>query len=299
MSGYQFSVSSGRRIGISSWGEPSSRRIVVFCHPTPGAGPFDPDPPATNQSQLRFISVDRPGYGGSDPLAAEEQPTVERFADDIAEYLRGTIYSIEDPMAGDFPPISILGWGFGGTVALSFAARHPDMALRVDAIATVKPSRSKRGERYSPVSELRKRGIEGHPGSLQQTLDEEPKPDFESLGLPDDDPALGWWGFQNRLSNVLENSYERGAAGVASDRFAALNLDWTHELENIECSCVLSYGDSDTVAGYRDAKWFERHVPTAQLEVIQQGTHSVIAPAWGLLTSDIRETFEAHATNTV
>jgi pimeloyl-ACP methyl ester carboxylesterase len=297
MSGYPFSLSSGRPVGVSSWGDPTSRRIVVFCHPTPGAGPFDPDPVATGRSGLRFISIDRPGYGGSDPLPVDEIPSVERFADDIAEYLRSTIYSSKDPAGNEFPRVSALGWSFGGAVALSFAARHPDLVRRVDAISTLTPSKSKRGVRYSPVFELRKRGIDRLPAGLARTLSEGTVPDFESLGISHNDPVFEKLGLSNRLTHMLSASYEQGATGIASDRIAILRTSWTDQLKNIACDCVLSYGIEDPIAGSADAAWYHRNIPASRIEQIEFGTHAAIALAWATLTEEIAAGFGARENN--
>lgn len=218
---------------------------------------------------------------------------MERFADDIAEYLRATIYSPKDPRSNPYPRVSVLGWSFGGSVALSLAARHPDLVQRVDAISTLKPSHSKRGERYSPVIELRKRGVDRHPDSLAETMAEEPAPDFESLGIDPDDSVFERLGLANRLTRMLDTGYEQEAAGIASDRFAILDTDWTDHLSNIACDCVLSYGTEDPVAGDADAAWYQRHIPTSRIQWIEHGTHTAIALAWSALLAEIVANFSA------
>ncbi|WKK72245.1 hypothetical protein Q0F99_04400 [Rathayibacter oskolensis] len=47
MANHRFELRSGRGIGVSAAGDPIADRLVVFCHPTPGAGGFDPDPLVT------------------------------------------------------------------------------------------------------------------------------------------------------------------------------------------------------------------------------------------------------------
>jgi pimeloyl-ACP methyl ester carboxylesterase len=290
MTGFQYTLASGRRIGVSSWGEPGSARLVVFCHPTPGAGQFDPDPLATARSGLGFLSVDRPGYGGSDPLGDRETPTVQRFADDIAEYLRGSIYSHDNPAGNWFPRVAAVGWGFGGTVALSFAARHADIVRRVDAIATLRPHRSARGERYSAVTELRKHGVERSVDSLTDTLADDPPPDLRSLGIGRADPELGTWGLENRIETMIEASTAQGAVGSASDRMAVRDASWADELRGVRCPCVLSYGESDPVAGVKDARWYSRRLASATV-VRLPGGHAALAPSWPELLTGIAASF--------
>ena len=53
----------GRHVGVTGLGDPEADRLVLMCHPSPGAGGFDPDPPATSTAGVRIITLDRPGYG--------------------------------------------------------------------------------------------------------------------------------------------------------------------------------------------------------------------------------------------
>jgi pimeloyl-ACP methyl ester carboxylesterase len=109
--------------------EAAEERIVVFCHSAPGAGIFDPDPVETRSRNVRLLSVDRPGYGGSQPLRAGEWATVASAADDLATVL--------DSLCVD--RVGVVGWSAGGRVALALAARRPDLVDRVAVLATPAP----------------------------------------------------------------------------------------------------------------------------------------------------------------
>jgi hypothetical protein len=78
---------SRRRLAVRRLAEGRSGRTVVFCHPAPGAGTFDPDPAQTALRNVTLLGVDRPGYGESDPLAPDEWATVDRAARDLADVL--------------------------------------------------------------------------------------------------------------------------------------------------------------------------------------------------------------------
>src|SRR5919106_868863 len=79
----RFVLESGRRVAVhrtttgAAWiparggrSHGAEERVVVLCHSAPGAGIFDPDPVQTRARNVRLLSVDRPGYGGSHPVAA-------------------------------------------------------------------------------------------------------------------------------------------------------------------------------------------------------------------------------------
>ena len=110
----------------SQWRE---ERVVVLCHSAPGAGSFDPDPAVTRARNVRLISVDRPGYGGSSPVAAGAWATVASAADDLASVLDGL----------HVERVGVAGWSAGGRVALALAARRPDLVDRVAVLGTPAP----------------------------------------------------------------------------------------------------------------------------------------------------------------
>src|SRR5215218_1840783 len=130
----RFVLDSGRRIAVhltstrALW-PAAEERLVVFCHSAPGAGSFDPDPAQTKASKATLLSVDRPGYGRSDPLPAGRWSTVACAADDIAAVLDNI--GVEQ--------VGVVGWSAGGRVALALAARHPHLVERVAVVATPAP----------------------------------------------------------------------------------------------------------------------------------------------------------------
>src|SRR3954465_8036792 len=76
----------GRGLGLTAFGDPAVERVVVLCHPAPGAGGFDPDPAVTSAWGVHVVSVDRPGYGSSTALPDYQRPSVNAWADDLSEY---------------------------------------------------------------------------------------------------------------------------------------------------------------------------------------------------------------------
>ena len=108
-------VRDGRRVAVRVLADGGADRTVVFCHPAPGAGTLDPDPEATHARGIRLIAVDRPGYGGSDPVDGDKWATVDP---------RPTTSQTCSPDRRD-GPVGAAGWSAGGRVALALAARRP------------------------------------------------------------------------------------------------------------------------------------------------------------------------------
>src|SRR5919197_6773466 len=105
----RFVLECGRRVAVhrtttrGAW-FPGEERVVVLCHSAPGAGIFDPDPSETRARNVRLISVDRPGYGGSSPVARGKWATVASAADDLATVL--------DSLCVE--KVGVVGWSAGG-----------------------------------------------------------------------------------------------------------------------------------------------------------------------------------------
>ena len=110
----RFVLQSGRRVAVHVTRTPVTlpcaeaapdreERIVVFCHSAPGAGLFDPQPEESRATNVRLLSVDRPGYGRSDPVFPGQWATVGSAADDIA--------AVVDTL--DVEHVGVVGWSAG------------------------------------------------------------------------------------------------------------------------------------------------------------------------------------------
>ena len=84
----------GRRLAYAEWGDPDGRPILFF-HGTPsGRLLHNPDPLAFEGLRTRWITVDRPGYGRSDPLARRDLLGWARDVEALADLLGLTEFSL-------------------------------------------------------------------------------------------------------------------------------------------------------------------------------------------------------------
>ncbi|WP_378148134.1 alpha/beta fold hydrolase [Cnuibacter sp. UC19_7] len=265
MANHLFTLASGRSLGVSAAGDPASGRLVVVCHPTPGAGGFDPDPIATQRSNTHIISLDRPGYGASDPLRPSDPTRIEARADDIAEFLSRSEQVARSSGGSRYGRVGVVGWGTGGMVALSLAARRPELVDRVAAVSVPTPTT----QTFDPVLQ----------GLVPYSL--------ASLDITDDDPALRKPGLRNRLDRMLEEAGLQGSVGGETDRLALRDHRWTHQLGSIEASTLLVYGegagDRDELTTVDDGAWLRRRMPRGLARVVRvRGAGAlVIASVWG------------------
>lgn len=119
-----FTLSSGRTVGVTTFGNSEAEHVVVLANPD-GTEAFDPRPAVTASRLVHVVTVDPPGTGQSDPVPGDFSAT--DAASDIAEVLAA--HGIER--------VGAAGWASGGWVALALAAAHPELVSRVAVVSTV------------------------------------------------------------------------------------------------------------------------------------------------------------------
>jgi pimeloyl-ACP methyl ester carboxylesterase len=284
----RFVLDSGRRVAVHLtrpvWpaGESAAgaERVVVLCHSAPGAGIFDPDPDATRASDVILLSVDRPGYGRSDPVAPGRWATVDSAADDIASVLESM--QVERAAA--------VGWSAGGRVALALAARHPELVDRVVVAATPAPDEEvpwvdpeQRAE-LERLARLRPEAAHAElTGRLRSLVPTDPF-SGEALWLlaavTSDEPALRADGVRRRLGEMLRAAFAQGACGLAADIAGYCTQPWGFAPEEVHARTLLLYGSHDPLAGPRHGRWWQERLPDARLEIIPDAGHLVVLPSW-------------------
>jgi len=294
MSDTWYELRSGRKIGVSGFGDPKSTRLVLLCLPPAASGAFNPDPVVTDRYDVHVIVVDRPGYGGSEPLGDDDTPSVERAADDIAEYLSGVhlVSAASQPSA--VGAVGVVGWGGGGATALALASANPLLVDRLVLVGAPKPSRSRRGEPAPSSAEFARPRFISSVSVAAASLPIEDMSDLALLGAREDDPALAEFGVRNRVARLVDRDSSSRSLGVAWDRLAARDTRWTGGLNNVRADALLVYGDSDPITSAADGNWYRRNVPRARLEVAHSFGRLAIVSAWervlqylGALRSDL------------
>lgn len=294
MAQLQFTLSSGRRIGVTGHGNPVGSHVVVFCHPAPGSGVFEPDPVASADHDVRIIAIDRPGYGSSDPLPDGTWPTVAGMAEDISEYLR-SVDNIANGLGNrTVKSFDVIGWSAGGRVALALAARHPDLVDRVVVIGTPAPDddvpwipeqfaeQSRQLAKLSAQDALEQLGdaLRRRHGGRLPGSDGGPVP-LDELGVSDvDAPVLRRPGARDRLETMVQDAYRQGTVGVATDILSYTARPWGFDLSRVQAKTLLIYGQADPVAGTAHAEWYAAHLPDAAVLPVPHAGHLVVIGEW-------------------
>ncbi len=275
-----FELQDGRRVAVHQLADGRGESTVVLCHAAPGAGNFDPDPAATERHGVRLVGVDRPGYGGSEPIPSGAWASVSSAADDVAQVVEGL----------ELGRVAVAGWSAGGRVALALAARRPDLVDRVAVIATPAPN-----EHVPWIPPQLLAGLEAlrglPPDEVHAALEEQlagmvpgdpAAPEaLGQLGATDaDEAALARPGARDRLSSMLAEAFAQGAAGMAADIAGYCLAPWGFEPDQVTARTLLVYGAADPLAGPPHGAWYQQHLPDARLETAAGAGHLLIIQRW-------------------
>jgi pimeloyl-ACP methyl ester carboxylesterase len=279
---HQIPRPDGRRVAVHDLtpGAPAGAPVLLLCHAAPGSGVFDPDPEATGARGIRLVSLDRPGYGGSDPVDDGAFATVDGAAEDAAAVLE----TVLEPGA----TAAVVGWSAGGRVALALAARRPDLVSRVAVIGTPAP------DEYVPwIPEENRAGVEalrGAPatvahealaaafGPMLAALKGDAR--FALVGIDEaDGPVLAEPGVADRLRAMLDEAFALGGAGLVADLAGYTLRPWGFDPADVKARVLLGYGSADAI-GRAHGLWWQQALPDARLTVVPEAGHLVVVPFW-------------------
>ena len=275
------SLPDARRIAVDSIG-PDTGPAVLLMHAAPGSRRFDPAPAATAVAGVRLLSIDRPGYGGSDPLPAGVAPTIARFADDAAAVLDHL--GITD--------VAVVGWSAGGRVAAALAARRPELMRALVLAATPAPDEDVPWipEDQRPFIEFMKADPVGCLPALVEQLAEMAKAPGTVLVTGGDadaamlaaDPAIG-----QAVDAMVAEGFRQGPIGLALDLVSYTATPWGFDPAAVGTPTVCVYGVEDPIVTPAHGAWWASRIPGAEVWEVPATGHLVLGPVWEGLLGDV------------
>jgi len=229
---------------------------IVLVHGLPGSA-YDWAPLSTALASRghRVIAYDRVGYGYSDPRLNDAY-TPEGNADDLLGLLE----------TEDLLDATVVGWSYGGPVAIIAARKAPSRIGRLVLIGSGGPSDDPE-EPPAGMALLSSRPVRwylaavppmGH--GLQRALSELA---YSGASQPD------WW-LPNLAANFAMPNM-RATYYAEGGRFMESKLG----IEELEQNILLIHGDDDNLAPLAIGRWLAGHAKHSKLEVIKDGSHMI------------------------
>ena len=252
-------------------GGAGDEQAVVLVHGMGGRWQHWLETIPTLAAHGRVVAMDLPGFGCSERPAAG--PSLDGFADAAAELARSL--GIER--------VILVGHSMGGPIALRFAARHPDLAEAIVAVAgavyqfsdllglrdILRYARERPRQTAAIAAEIATAGLPA-PAALRRLVVRTPvlrrlflSPYVrDPLALPDDAVAL-----------VVDGA---GAPGVFPTARAIGRSDPRQGIEAVRCPVLSLAADRDRIAPLPDTEAFARDLPRARTVVFEGSGHMVM-----------------------
>jgi pimeloyl-ACP methyl ester carboxylesterase len=240
--------------------DPATRDLPVFWHHgTPNIGaPPEPLFPTAARLGLRWVSYDRPGYGGSTP---NPDRTIGSAAYDTA--------TVAAALGVD--RFAVVGHSGGGPHALACAALLPQEVLAVVSMAGLAPFTAEGLDWYTgmiPSGEASLRAAAQ--GRAEKERYETSGVDYDPEFTPADLAALGHdWSW---LGSVVGPAVAAGPGGLVDDDLAYVS-PWGFDPSTIAVPVLIVHGGHDGIVPCSHGQWLAAHCPSAELRVFPEDGH--------------------------
>jgi pimeloyl-ACP methyl ester carboxylesterase len=284
----RFLLPDGRCLAYDDVGD-AAGRVVVYLHGIPDSRWCrHPDDGIAERLGIRLLSVDRPGWGDSDP---DPDGTFLSFAADLA--------TLADEVG--VAEYGTLGWSGAGLHALACAVHDPDRVIGVGVASAL-----------APIEAVGDAG-------LTDGLDEQTKLFVETAGtMPAADLAVlaeqvlaGNWtddpdgirdmllsgadpsarrdltttpGLVDRLVAGVQLALRQGTAAARHD-YELLASPTGFSASDVNVPVHLWYGGHDTGAPPAMGRWYADHLPDATLTVDDNASHFLVFTRWAEVLS--------------
>jgi pimeloyl-ACP methyl ester carboxylesterase len=261
-------LSDGRTLHIydASTDGADARLTVIWHHGTPNTGaPPGPLFPAAARYGIRWVSYDRPGYGGSTPHPGRDIAAAAADVSTIADAL-------------DIEQFAVMGHSGGGTFALASGALMPERVLAVVCASGMAPFDAEgldwfAGMAAAGAAELRaaakgRAALEDYLASTEF--------DPEQFTPADHAALAGAWSW---LAGVAGQALEGGPGGMIDDELSYV-APWGLDPGQVRSPVLFLHGGQDRMVPSSHAQWLARHTRSAELWLRPDDGHvSVLSSA--------------------
>jgi pimeloyl-ACP methyl ester carboxylesterase len=259
-------LAGGRTLHFYDTGPDDAGRLAVFWHHgTPNTGaPPEPLFAAAAEDGLRWVSYDRPAYGGSTPEPGRD---IGSAAADVA--------AIADALG--LHRFAVMGHSGGGSHALACGALLPGRVTAVVCAAGLAPFGAAGldwfGGMYPAGAAGLRAAAAGRAAMTEFAADEQFDPE---MFTPADQAALG--GEWSWLGRVAGQAIEAGPDGQVDDELANV-APWGFEPARVTPPALFLHGGQDRIVPSSHGQWLARQCPSAELRLFPAEGHVSVLSA--------------------
>ncbi|MEV4574500.1 alpha/beta hydrolase [Nonomuraea jabiensis] len=242
--------------------EQSGRLPVMWHHGTPNVGtPPEPLFTAAAELGLRWVSFDRPGYGGSSVAPGR---TIASVAADAA--------TVADALGID--RFAVAGYSGGGSYALGCAAVLGSRVQAVLGLAAIAPYGATGLDWFAGMIPSGVAALRAAAGGREARAALQASDFIYDCEFTEADLALfeGPWGW---LGKVGQPALAAGPYGQVDDD-VSYTLPWGCDPGSVDAPVLLLHGTDDRIIPAGHGSWLAAHCPTAELRLCEGDSHFTI-----------------------
>jgi pimeloyl-ACP methyl ester carboxylesterase len=233
--------------------------VVVWHHGTPNIGtPPEPLFEAADRLGIRWLSYDRPGYGGSTPLRGRDVASAGKDTAALAD-------------AVGLERFAVVGHSGGSPHALACGALLSERVSAVVAVSALAPYGAQGLDWFSGMAPSGEATLRAAAAGREAKERHEATAMDDGSGFTSADHAAlsrewGWFG------SVVGPALRDGPGGLIDDDLAYV-APWGFDPTRIEAPVLLLHGAEDRIAPVAHAEWLANRIPTAELRVVPGDGH--------------------------
>src|SRR5215204_383330 len=243
-------LDEGRTVGYATWGDADGCPVFIG-HGTPGSrldryAPLD-DPEWVRRRRVRFIGVDRPGYGYSDPWPEGS------LLDCAGDFVR-----VADDLG--LERFAALGASGGGPYVIALGALAPERVVRIAVVSGADLGLDEEETAEELAAEL---------GEEARMLREEPEEwyaGFVAEVTEVDRRVLERPEVRATAIEMFQEAVRQGAVGWVDD-VVRLGRPWPFRLAEVVTDVRFHHGEEDANVPPEHAKELAERIPTSRLRL--------------------------------
>ena len=273
-------LSDGNTLHVYDTGpEEGDDQLAVFWHHgTPNLGaPPEPLFPTAARLNIRWVSYDRPGYGGSSPAPGRTVASAATYVSTVADAL-------------DIDRFAAVGHSGGGPRALACGTLLPERVVGVVSVAGL-ASFDADGldwfEGMTPSIAAENRAAAAGRETFEAHI-ESGEFDPEMFTRADHEALADTWSWLNTVAGL---AMDAGPDGFIDDNLACVT-PWGFDPAQLDVPTLLLHGDRDRVVPPSHSEWLARNCPSTELRLSSGDGHISVLNSAEMALEWLRE--QAH-----